>query len=460
MRTGSRSGLVRGGRADHALAAELADQLARIRRRTLALVEPLADDLLARQARDFMSPLAWDLGHIANFEQLWLVDAVEGRSEAKLEDRYDALETPRAERGDLALPSKAEARAGLEVVRADALDLLQGADLASRDPLLRDGYVYRMVMQHEGQHQETMLQALDIPAEDWSAAAGVYGDERLQREGDAEQAHPVDDESRVVVPAGSFLMGTDDRTRAYDNERGRHAVDVDSFEMDRYPVTNRRWLQFVEDGGYGRAALWSAQGRAWQTASGTESPQGWARGDDGWRVGRFGRFGLLRLDEPVQHVSYWEAEAFARWCSGRLPTEHEWEKAAAWGADATAARLYPWGERRPADVVALIDLEAAAERRSWGPTAVGTRPALASRYGVEDMLGSVYQWTCSEFRPYPGFEPFPYAEYSEVFFGDSYRVLRGSSFAAHELLWRNTYRNWDLPHRRQVFSGVRVAYDA
>lgn len=460
MQPGSSSGPARPGYAGRSAAAEIVDELARIRRRTWALVEPLADDLLARQVRDFMSPLVWDLGHIASVERLWLVDLLGARSEAQLEERYDALKTPRSERGGLALPNKAEARAGLEAVRADALQLLRRVDLASQDPLLRDGYVYRMVMQHEGQHQETMLQALDIPAEDGGPGAPADGGEPLEREGDADQAHHVDDQSRVLVPAGSFLMGTDDRTRAYDNERGRHAVEVAGFEIERYPVTNRRWLQFVKDGGYRCPELWSVPGRAWRAASGTECPQGWTPGDDGWRARRFGGLGRLRGEEPVQHVCYWEAEAFARWCGGRLPTEQEWEKAAAWGADAAVARLYPWGEQRPAEVVTSIDLEAAAKRWSWGPAVVGARSALASRYGVEDMLGSVYQWTCSEFRPYPGFEPFPYAEYSEVFFGESYRVLRGSSFAADELLWRNTYRNWDLPQRRQIFAGVRLVYDA
>ena len=234
------SALERPELADRSVVAEIVDELARTRRRTWALVGPLADDLLERQVRDFMSPLVWDLGHIASFERLWLVDALKRRSEAQLEESYDALETPRFARGGLALPSKAEARAGLEAVRADALQLLRGVDLASHDPLLRNGYVYRMVMQHEGQHQETMLQALDIPAEGRGKGTRAAGGEPAERQRDADQAHHVDDQSRVLVPAGSFLMGTDDRTSAYDNERGSHAVEVAGFEIERYPVTNRR----------------------------------------------------------------------------------------------------------------------------------------------------------------------------------------------------------------------------
>lgn len=460
MQTDFSSRRAEAGLAAGSVAAEIVDELTRTRRRTWALVGPLAAGVVERQVRDFMGPLVWDLGHIASIERLWLVDILEGRSEAPLEERYDALKTPRSERGALELPNKMEARAALDAVRADVLQLLAGVDLASDDPLLRDGYVYRMVMQHECQHQETMLQALDLPPEDCGKGTLENGCEPLEREGDAGRAHHVDDQSRLLVAAGPFLMGTDDRTRAYDNERDPHVVEVAAFEIDRYPVTNRRWLQFVEDEGYRRAELWSSQGNAWRIASAAEYPQGWSPGDDGWQLRRFGSFGRLCAEEPAQHVCYWEAEALARWCGGRLPTEQEWEKAAAWGPDATVARRYPWGEQRPQELVSSVDFEAAANRWSWGPMPVGSKPTLASRYGVEDLLGSVYQWTCSEFRPYPRFEAFPYAEYSEVFFGPSYRVLRGASFAAHELLWRNTYRNWDLPQRRQIFAGVRVVYDA
>jgi iron(II)-dependent oxidoreductase len=192
-------------------------------------------------------------------------------------------------------------------------------------------------------------------------------------------------------------------------------------------------------------------------------------------VERFGAVHTLLPDEPVQHVCYWEAEAFARWCGGRLPTEAEWEKAASWDAAAAAPRTYPWGEREPSEVGFQWRNETRAGAKSagtdpggpggpgpgglWGPARVGRSPDLASPYGVEDMLGSVYAWTSSEFRPYPGFAAFPYPEYSEVFFGEKYRVLRGASWATHPLLWRTSYRNWDLPRRRQIFAGVRVVYD-
>ncbi len=447
-------------------ALEVGACLAFTRRRTLNLVEPLSDDTLTTAVRDFMSPLVWDLGHIADFERLWLVDAVEGRFRTGLARRFDALATPRSARRGAALPSLSEAHRTMDSVRTKVSALLERVDSTPRDPLLGDGYVYRMVIQHEGQHQETMLQSLDL-----EAAGGGQEDDSVAAEpaGAVETPEPVDDSLRVHVPGGSFLMGTDDRARAYDNERDRHEVSTAAFDIERYPVTNRRWVRFMDDGGYVRPELWSTAGNDWRTAPGREDhPQGWAGRGPERTVRRFGRVCALAPAEPVQHVCYWEAEAFARWCGGRLPTEAEWEKAASWDAETAVPRTYPWGARGPADVgfewvgstPEAVSAGGPGPGGLWGPERVGRRPDLASPYGVEDMLGSVYAWTSSALRPYPGFAAFPYPEYSEVFFGDdTYRVLRGTSWAAHPLLWRTSYRNWDLPQRRQIFAGVRVVYD-
>jgi len=461
MQTGCDSGVGEQGLTARVTAAAIADELERVRGRTVALVEPLSETRLARQIRPFMSPLIWDIGHIGEFERRWLVSAAEGVAEEGLDERFDAAETPRADRGELPLPPKAVALRGLEAVRAETLTGLGRADLSRADPLLRDGYVYRMVMQHEAQHQETMLQSLDIPAADWAYDGDGSGGAGRQRPGRAvEPSRQIDDASRVLIAGGAFALGARDRGRAYDNEREQHEVHVEEFEIERYPVSNRRWVEFIRDGGYRRAELWSPAGQAWLEETGFEGAQGWVDAGEDRRVRRFG--GEVTLDdrEPVQHVCYWEAEAFARWCGARLPSEREWEKAAAWSPDATASRTYPWGEGTPAELTEPVDLDTAPDTRRWRPPYLGDRPQLASALGVEDLLGSVYQWTVSEFRPYPGFEAFPYAEYSEVFFGDTYRVLRGSSWATDTLLWRNSYRNWDLPQRRQLFAGVRLVYDA
>jgi iron(II)-dependent oxidoreductase len=185
------------------------------------------------------------------------------------------------------------------------------------------------------------------------------------------------------------------------------------------------------------------------------APQGWTRDlSGGWLVARFGHIVSLDPTEPVQHISFHEAEAFARFAGGRLPTEEEWEKAATWGPDVTNPRPYPWGSDPVTPELANVG------HTHFGPAPVGSHPAGASAYGVEGLLGDVYEWTSSPFVGYPGFASFPYPEYSEVFFDDpEYRVLRGASWASSFEVTRNTFRNWDYRIRRQIFSGIRLAWD-
>jgi iron(II)-dependent oxidoreductase len=250
-------------------------------------------------------------------------------------------------------------------------------------------------------------------------------------------------------------MGTDDRASAYDNERPSHPVHVGTFDIDRYPATNARFAGFIEAGGYERHEYWTPEGWSWRTDVDHAAPQGWHRdGDGGWTQVMFGALRTLDPAEPVIHISYWEAEAFATYEGGRLPTEAEWEKVASAEPDSSLTRKYPWGNERP-----TID-HANIGQLGWGPAPVGSYPMGASAYGVEQLLGDVYEWTSSPFAPYPGYSTFPYPEYSEVFFGDDeYKVLRGASWATAPSVARNTFRNWDYRQRRQILAGMRLAWD-
>jgi gamma-glutamyl hercynylcysteine S-oxide synthase len=375
---------------------EVAATLERAREATLRLVEPLDDELLLAQVSPLMSPLVWDLAHIAWFEELWLVRRLGGESDRRFDDLYDAFRHERAERSTLPVLTPREARAYLEAVRADALQILEGLTLDESDPLLRGAYVYGLVAQHELQHQETMLQTLQLSGVEYPTPPH-----------DGRRAAPKPED--VLVAAGAFTLGTDEPW-AYDNERPAHVVELPAFSIERHPVTNERFVEFVEDGGYRSRRYWSDEGWRWVQAERVEAPLYWQRGPEGWVGRRFGRHAPVPPAEPVQHISFYEAEAFAAWAGKRLPTEAEWEKAAR-GA------------------------------------------------GCERMLGDVWEWTSSAFEGYPGFEAFPYAEYSEAFFGDEHRVLRGGSWATDPLVARVTFRNWDLPQRRQIFSGVRLAAD-
>ena len=438
-----------------ALRRQLSYDLGTVRTRLDQLVAPLDDDAMHRQHDRIMSPLVWDVGHVGNFEELWLLREIAGRPahDPGLDHVYNPFENPRWVRADLQVLPRAEAGAYLAEVRAEALEVLRTVELGPERPLLADGYVYRMIVQHEAQHQETMLQTLDLrgadPATGGVAPYAPAGGRHLPA-----LARPVDDLQRVVIGGGPFRMGTDDRSSAYDNERPSHIVDLPGFAIDRFPVTARRFAAFVDDGGYAHPELWSDEGRAWLEETGERAPQGWvADPSGGWRVRRFGHLEPLDPREPVQHVCLFEAEAFANWAGGRLPTEAEWEKAAAWDPAERRGRTYPWGEAPPGPERANLD------QAAFGPAPVGSFPAGASAYGVEQLLGDVYEWTSSPFASYPGYSTFPYPEYSEVFFDDGYRVLRGASWATAGWVARSTFRNWDHPRRRQIFAGLRLAWE-
>ena len=414
---------------------EIVASLAEARRRTLGVLAPIRDPAQCAQVSPLMSPLCWDLAHIGHFEELWLVRELTGEPPTVelYDDVYDAFKHPRRDRPSLPILDPAGARAFDADVRARALGVLDHTSLDSGDRLRADGFVYGMVVQHEHQHDETLLATIQLMEE--FAHPDADGNGAPVGPGRAAMAD-------VLVPGGTFTMGTDTTPWAYDNERPAHEVTVDAFRIDTTPVTNAAYVEFVEAGGYDDPAHWTDAGWKWRLEADLVAPQFWRRGPEGaWTRRRFGRHEPLPAAEPVQHVCWYEADAYARWSGARLPTETEWEYAA---LDTPIAAANLWRE----------------DKHRWGPDAVGSRPANVSRWGVEGMLGDVWEWTASDFLPYPGFRAFPYREYSEVFFGPEYKVLRGGSWATHPSAVRTTFRNWDYPIRRQIFAGFRCAREA
>jgi gamma-glutamyl hercynylcysteine S-oxide synthase len=296
-------------------------------------------------------------------------------------------------------------------VRARTLDVLDEVDLESEDPLLAGGFVYELLIAHEHQHTETMLQLIQM----------IDGYEPLESVSWPEpDAGAPDRQEMALVEGGEVDIGAGSDGFAYDNERPRHAVRLDPFWIDTAPVTNAAYAEFVRE-------------------TGAESPMYWEPDGEGWWVRTaMGRREPLDPAQPVVHVSWREAGAFARWAGKRLPTEFEWE-AAARGSDRDRANL---------------------DQLAFGCTPVGAYADAPSECGAIHMLGDVWEWTSSDFLPYPGFRAFPYREYSEVFFGETYKVLRGGAWATRRNVIRPTFRNWDLPQRRQIFAGLRCAKDA
>jgi iron(II)-dependent oxidoreductase len=393
-----------------------------------------------------MSPIIWDLGHIGAFEELWLVRRLGAvTSESELDAVYDAFRTPRSERGDLSLPDGASLFDRLAEVRAQALRRLQTVEFDPDNQLLRGGFAYEMVREHEAQHQETILQTIML-----MESEAYEPSFRLPHGPGGAAAIPGE---MVSVPAGPFLMGASGHGFAYDNELPRHPVETKAYLIGRYPVTNGEYLEFVASGGYENRDLWTEEGWNWKVEAGLVAPMYWERSGSGWQRRTSLGSGPLEALHPVIHVCCHEAEAYARFASARLPAEAEWEKAAAWDPSSDQPRTYPWGDEPPSPGNANLD------QHVFGTTAIGSLPQSASASGCEQRLGDVWEWTSSSFQGYPGFEAFPYAEYSEVFFGPDYRVLRGGSWATRSEVSRNSFRNWDYPIRRQIFAGFRIARD-
>lgn len=361
------------------------------RERTLALVSHLDDEQLEQVHSPIMSPLVWDLAHIAAYEDLWLGHRLAGLEllRSELADRYDAFETPRAMRSQVPLLGAQEARAYMAAVRARVAEALAEQGVG-------DGLVGELVVRHELQHTETMRQTL--------ALAG------LLPAGEPALAEMRSAPGWLELPAGPFAIGADGSGFAYDNERPRHLLEVPAFRIARLPVSNESWLRFAEEGGYARRQWWSPEGWAWKREQQITLHPSIADGPP---------------QAPACHVSCFEAEAFARAHDARLPSEAEWEK---------AARTVD-GAQQP---------QAGAD----------------GRRGALHATGRVWEWTASAFVGYPGFRAHPYREYSEVFFGEDYRVLRGGSWATAPRVASVTFRNWDLPQRRQIFAGVRLARNA
>jgi gamma-glutamyl hercynylcysteine S-oxide synthase len=429
--------------ATEPFAARTIEALEEARSRTLALVASVSDEDLARVHSPLMSPLAWDLAHIAAYEDLWLVHRFGKRPLLRqdLAATYDAFETPRAVRGDIRLLNPAEARDYLAEVRARTLEMIDHRGIG-------DGTLHEMVLHHEHQHNETMLQTLQLAQLDGYRLP----DRRKVDHSDRGRPAPTGLELVEVAP-GPCAIGAADTGFAYDNERPRHRTDVRGYLIGRTPVPNATWLTFVEGGGYERREWWSAEGWAWKEQYDITRPAGWTadlRAE--WRLE-----GLepLHPDRPVVHVSWFEADAFARARGARLPTEIEWEKAATWDQEARRPRRFPWGSTRP-----VPGLHANLDQLGAGTAPAAGHPAGASPYGCRGMIGDVWEWTSSSFDGYPGFVAHPYREYSEVFFGPDYKVLRGGSWATRTAVATPTFRNWDYPQRRQIFAGVRIARDA
>jgi iron(II)-dependent oxidoreductase len=371
---------------------------------------------------------------VGAYEAYWILQKSKGdpSPSARFESIFDPIKTPREDASNL--PPLAEIDAYLAGVRARALDYLATPEGAA------DWYTFHHVLEHELQHQETLLYLLHLLAPETKARV----DGRTLARALPAGAGP---DAVVGVPAGSFEMGANGYPFAYDNEQPPHRVDVGAFRLDRRPVTNAHFGGFVDSGGYAIPELWAEDGWAWREACEVEHPHSWIRAGRSWLVRGLYEHRELDPDEPVWGVSWYEADAYARWAGRRLPTEAEWEYA----ARGPEARRYPWGDEEPAPERANLD------NHFGGPSRSGAYREGASPFGVLDMAGNVWEWTATPFDAYPGFEAFPYPEYSELWFDGDHRVARGASWATRPAVARSSFRNFFRRNFRIGFVGFRLA---
>ncbi|GAX41064.1 hypothetical protein NIES4075_20320 [Tolypothrix sp. NIES-4075] len=424
------------------------------RANTLALFEDMDEATFRCQVHPDFSPVGWHLGHIAYTESLWLLERSAGNACLFPQYRkfFAADGLPKSQR--VQLPNLEEIYDYLDTVRKQVLDYLEVADLHQQERLCR------FLLQHESQHCETIAFLLELAKRNGQVGQG----DSLETKGQGGQKEqffsphftqphfvgthvpPIPPSSSLVkIPAGEFEMGSNS-IDALDNERPAHKVYLDTYYIDRYPVTCGQYRVFMEAGGYENPLWWSKAGWEWLQIEQVGEPLYW--------------HDVLSADNhSVCGVSWYEAEAYCRFVGKRLPTEAEWEKAVSWNADMNRRRIYPWGDEEPTPQHCnCVDVASPQKNRlTINTTPVDAYPQGQSAYGLYDALGNVWEWTASWFDGYDGFEMYPYVGYSQVYFDQQHRVLKGGSWATSPFALRSSFRNWYHPGVRQIFAGFRCA---
>ncbi len=429
-------------------AAALARLLTEARARTIELVDDLTDERMMGPRLAIVNPLLWEIGHVAWFQEKWVLRHL-GKARPLREDGdllYDSARVPHDTRWDLPLPSREETLGYMQAVLDRIVERL-----SSIEPDEEETYFHLLAVSHEDMHGEAFTytrQTLGYPR----PRTAVASDDARAR---AAGGGPLPGDAEI--PGGTFLLGaTADLPFVFDNEKWAHPIEVRPFRIARAPVTNADFAAFVDDTGYQRRELWSEAGWQWREKEAAEHPVYWRRGMGGRRHRlSYGELVPLEDHHPVIHVSWYEADAYCRWAGRRLPTEAEWEVAASAtptpdGRGITGEkRRFPWGDEPPSPDRANLD------SRGGGAIDVGALPAGDSAFGCRQMIGNVWEWTDTDFGPYPGFVVDPYKEYSEPWFG-THKVLRGGCWATRSRLIRNTWRNFYTPDRRDVLAGFRT----
>lgn len=418
------------------------------RRRTLDLTRDLTDEQLWGPMFDIVNPPLWELGHVGFFHDYFALHRSQNRPAFTMKGAdklYDSSSIPHHDRWALPLPSLDTTLAYLSSVKTAMIESLTEEGVASE----AQSYVFQLTTYHEDMHCEAFTNTRQTLA---------YSLPKLSAPIPPKQLHSGPFAGDVQIPGGSHELGSSaDVPFRFDNEKPSHEVKVASFAIARAPVTNSEFATFVDDGGYRRPDLWSEAGLQWLTRVEPKAPRYWRRQPNGqWQLRQFDRWVALAPHQPVVHVCWYEAEAYCQWAGRRLPTELEWEVAASRAPAesgkklAKGKRLFPWGSAQPNLTLANLD----GPRQ--GCVDVAAFPEGDSGFGCRQMLGNIWEWTDSLFKPYPGFKADLYRDYSEPWFEEGRRVLRGGSWATRARLVNNNHRNFFTPDRGDLPAGFRT----
>ena len=448
--------------------SELHDSLQEGRQRTLQLIEDLTDEQMIGPRLAIVNPLRWELGHVGYFQEFWVLRHFRKQPPARADGDalYDSARIAHDTRWDLPLPSKGETIAYIQRILERVVGVHRPAvsEVSRKIDGYDEAYFLRLALFHEYMHAEAMTYTRQTLGYSLPKISSIKQNSETDRSDGRGARMTEEDRSRhsqaslgdAEIPGGTLLLGsTPDLAFVFDNEQWAHPVIVKPFQMGRTAVSNAEFAAFVEDGGYQRREFWTEEGWQWRESAPANHPVYWQRqAGSRWLRRNFDKWVPLEERLPVLHVNWYEADAYCRWAGRRLPTEAEWEFAASTepsvgGGISEHKRLFPWGNQAPTPERANLDWSA------MGCLEVDALPAGDSAFGCRQMIGNVWEWTASDFGPYPGFSPGPYKEYSAPWFGD-HKVLRGGCWVTRSGMIRNSYRNYYQPHRRDVWAGFRT----
>jgi len=429
--------------------AAIVELYKKVRAQTMQIVAPLEIEDYVVQTAEFMSPPRWHLGHTSWFFET-VLQSYQSGYKAYSEDYlfyfnsyYEGFgpRMERAKRGTKSRPTVKETLSYRSRIDELMLEFLEQLPLhAQSDSIL---FLIRLGLEHEMQHQELLVYDIKHLLND------QYAGEIRPAPAPAEKVSGM-----VEIEGGLFRLGYSGSGFAFDNEKPAHQVFLQDFALDRAPVSNGEFLEFILARGYQDYRWWFSDG--WEVIAKEQwkAPLYWELHDGAWIIRDFSGLHSAesKANEPLSHVSYYEASAFAKWAGKRLPTEAEWEKAACSASDRNRIQTFPWG-----DVAVDASKANLFENRHWSVTPIGAFPEGQSEYGCHQMIGDVWEWTSSDYSPYPGFKS-EIDEYNDKWFINQ-RVLRGGSFATPQLHIRSTYRNFFHPNERWMVSGLRCAKD-